>query len=169
MTLPRLALLTVLILALLVPTRPASSQATPSSATGASSSTSRSEAAEIAELLRGYLAHAQERSANERFWAEDVIYTGSTGHRTDKAGILQALAAASAVAPRGQVQRHEAEALQLHEYGDAAVAAFTLVATSQQGNTVTTNRHLITAVFIKRQHLWQAVSWQSTDEAPQAP
>ena len=48
-------------------------------------------AAELTKLLEDFLAGASRNDAemHDRFWAEDLIYTGSAGRRVGKADILK--------------------------------------------------------------------------------
>ena len=54
--------------------------------------------------------------------------------------------------------RYSSEDLQILQYGDTAVVAFTLVGTSAQE----TLRFLNSGTFVKRNGKWQAVNWQAT-------
>ncbi|HWW74504.1 MAG TPA: hypothetical protein VNZ44_03860, partial [Pyrinomonadaceae bacterium] len=47
------------------------------------------DAAELTRLLNEFLAGAgrNDAAAHERFWAEDLVYTGSSGRRVGKADI----------------------------------------------------------------------------------
>jgi hypothetical protein len=49
------------------------------------------DAAELTKLLKDFLAGASRNdlAAHERFWTEDLIYTGSVGRRFGKADILR--------------------------------------------------------------------------------
>lgn len=49
----------------------------------------------LATLLHEFLATADEEEAHQRFWAEDLVYTSSSGLRFGKADILQGFESSS--------------------------------------------------------------------------
>lgn len=124
------------------------------------------DAAELTRLLNEFLTGAgkNDPAAHDRFWADDLIYTRSTGVRTNKAEIMRGFKGPAPLAKPGDpVTIYTAEDIQIHQYGKAAVVAFRLVITttrSDGGKTVSNN--LNTGTFLKRQGKWQAVAWQST-------
>ena len=56
------------------------------------------DAAELTKMLNDFLAGASKNdaAAHDRFWADDLIYTRSTGVRTTKAEIMKGLQSAPA-------------------------------------------------------------------------
>src|SRR4051812_135285 len=70
------------------PATTAGSLASPSGVTATSSSAP--DAAELTQLLKDFLAGASRNdiAVHEQFWADDVIYTSSSGKRRGKADIL---------------------------------------------------------------------------------
>jgi hypothetical protein len=70
-------------------------------------------------LLNDFLAGAATNTAaaHERFWADDLIYTGSSGRRVGKAEILRDVRAAPAGA--GMKTTYAAEDIRIQQYGDA--------------------------------------------------
>lgn len=130
------------------------------------------DAAELRALLDEFLAHAGERSAHERFWADDLVYTSSRGTRTTKAEILAGMAPADGDAPAGgdpasasaapAGPTYWAEDVDIRLYGSAAVVAFRLMIRPAEGSGDEPSFNLNTGTFVKRDGEWRAVAWQST-------
>ena len=57
--------------------------------------------AELTRLLRAFLAGASDLAAHERFWADELVYTGSSGRRIGKADIVRDLHAPPSPRPAG--------------------------------------------------------------------
>ena len=127
------------------------------------------DAAELTKLLNEFLAGASRNdpAVHERFWAEDLIYTRSAGRRVSKADILRELRAASAPKP-GEPKSDEpktvytAEDIRIQQYGDTAIVAFRLVATTDADGVKQVQNLLNSGTFLKRDGKWQVVNWQST-------
>jgi ketosteroid isomerase-like protein len=122
------------------------------------------DADELTKLLKEFLAGASRNDAatHERFWAEDLIYTGSSGRRIGKADIMRDARSAPALKPGDPTTTYAAEDIRIQQYGDTAIVAFRLVGkTEKDGKSVVTN-YLNTGTFLKRNGKWQAVSWQAT-------
>ncbi len=123
-------------------------------------------AAELTQLLREFLAGAATRTnVHERFWADDLIYTGSSGRRIGKADILKDVKGAPPPQPDDPKVTYEAEDVRIQQYGETAVVAFRLVQRTEGEGRVEINRFLNTGTFVKRNGRWQAVAWQATKEA----
>ena len=122
------------------------------------------DAAELTGLLNEFLAGASVNDAavHDRFWADDLIYTRSTGVRTTKAELMKNLQNAPTPKPTDPKTVYSAEDIQIHQYGDAAVVAFRLVAKTTRNGAIAVSNYLNTGTFIKRNNRWQAVAWQST-------
>ena len=122
------------------------------------------DADELTMLLKEFLAGASRDDAatHDRFWAEDLIYTGSSGRRIGKADIMRGARSAPAPKPGDPTTTYGAEDIRIQQYGDTAIVAFRLVGTTRkEGKTVVSN-YLNTGTFLKRNGKWQAVSWQAT-------
>ena len=122
------------------------------------------DAAELNRLLGEFLAGAARNDAatHERFWADDLVYTGSTGRRVGKADIMRDVRGAPPAKPGDPSITYGAEDVRVRLYGDAAVVAFRLVATTARGGQTEVARYLNTGTFLKRGGRWQVVSWQAT-------
>src|SRR5688572_33230068 len=88
-------------------------------------------AAELTKLLNDFLAGASRNDVamHDRFWAEDVIYTGSAGRRRGKADIMKDVRSAPAPNPGDAKTTYTAEAVRIQHYGGTPIVAFRLVAT----------------------------------------
>src|SRR6476619_5463122 len=122
------------------------------------------DAAELTRLLNEFLAGASRGDAaiHERFWADDLIYTRSAGRRVNKAEILNDLRNAPAPKPSDPKTVYTAEDIRIQQYGDTAVVAFRLVATTEVGGATHVANLLNSGTFVKRDGKWQVVNWQST-------
>lgn len=121
-------------------------------------------AAELTKLLEDFLAGASRNDAgmHDRFWAEDVIYTGSSGRRVGKADILKDVRSAPAPRPGDPKTTFSAADVRVQQYGDAAIVAFRLVGTTEREGRTEVANYLNTGTFLKRGGRWQVVSWQAT-------
>lgn len=122
------------------------------------------DASELTRLLKEFLAGASrnDASTHERFWAEDLIYTGSSGRRIGKADILSEVRSAPSPKADELKTNYTAEDIRIHQYGDTAVVAFRLVGNTEEKAKTEVSNYLNTGTFLKRDGRWQAVSWQAT-------
>lgn len=122
------------------------------------------DAAELTKLLNEFLAGASRNDAavHDRFWADDVIYTGSAGRRRGKAEIMHDVRAAPAPKPGDPTTVFTAEDIRIQQYGNTAIVAFRLVATTVKDAKTDVLNYLNSGTFVKRQGKWQVVNWQST-------
>jgi len=122
--------------------------------------------AELIALLNEFLAGASrdDVATHERFWAEELIYTGSGGKRIGKVDILRDVREATAK-PGEPKTTYIAEDVRIQPYGDTAVVAFRLVGTTEHGASAEVTRYLNTGTFVRRDGRWQAVAWQATRAA----
>jgi ketosteroid isomerase-like protein len=128
------------------------------------------DAGELTRLLKEFLDGASRNDAatHDRFWAEDLIYTGSSGRRVGKAEIMRDVRSAAAPKTGDPTTTYGAEDIRIQQYGDTAIVAFRLTArTEKEGKTEVTN-YLNTGTFLKRNGKWQVVSWQATKMSPPA-
>lgn len=122
------------------------------------------DADEILGLLDDFLANADTRSAHERFWAEDLVYTSSRGTRTTRDAILASFDNAPADGAPVPGPVYSADEVQLKRYGETAVVAFRLVATPPGDGPV--DYYFNTGTFVKRDGEWRVVAWQATKIPP---
>src|ERR1044071_2325847 len=121
-------------------------------------------APELTRLLKEFLSGASrnDAAAHERFWADDLIYTGSSGRRVGKADILGDVRKEGPPKPGEEQTIFTAEYIRIQQYGDTAIVAFRLVGTTDKAGKKETKNYLNSGTFLKRNGKWQAVSWQAT-------
>jgi ketosteroid isomerase-like protein len=119
---------------------------------------------ELSALLNEFLAGASRNdpSVHDRFWAEDVIYTGSGGRRRGKADIMKDVRSAPAPKPGDPVTVFSAADVRIQQYGNTAIVAFRLVGTTTKDGKSEVMNYLNSGTFVKRNGKWQVVNWQST-------
>jgi ketosteroid isomerase-like protein len=122
------------------------------------------DASDLTKLLNEFLAGASRNDAavHDRFWAEDVIYTGSAGRRRGKTDIMHDVRSASAPKPSDPTTVFTAEAIRIQQYGNTAIVAFRLVGTTVKDAKTEVMNYLNSGTFVKRNSKWQVVNWQST-------
>ena len=122
------------------------------------------DAAELTKLLHDFLAGAGRNDAamHERFWADDLIYTSAKGLRKGKADIMRDMRSDASPTPADGTTVYTAEDIRIQQYGDAAIVAFRLVATTKKAGAKEVAHYFNTGTFIKRSGKWQAVGWQAT-------
>jgi hypothetical protein len=126
--------------------------------------TATPDAAELTKLLNEFLAGASRNdpAAHERFWADDLIYTRSAGRRVNKAEIMHDVRSAPAPKPDDPKTVYTAEDIRIQQYGNTAIVAFRLVATTEVDGAKQVQNLLNSGTFLKRNDKWQVVNWQST-------
>jgi ketosteroid isomerase-like protein len=122
------------------------------------------DAGELTKLLNGFLAGASRNdpSVHDRFWADDVIYTASAGRRRNKADIMKDVRSAPVPKPGDPTTVYSGEDIRIQQYGNTAIVAFRLVATTQKVGAIDVANYLNSGTFLKRSGKWQVVNWQST-------
>lgn len=120
----------------------------------------------LTRMLNEFLAGASvnDQDAHDRFWAEDLIYTSSTGQRFGKPAIVDRNA------PPEEPQEepsmvYTAEDILINQYGDTAIVAFRLVGKEAGEQTL---NNFNTGTFLRRDGTWKVVAWQSTIIPPEA-
>jgi ketosteroid isomerase-like protein len=127
-------------------------------------------AAELTKLLQDFLAGAgrNDTAMHERFWADDLIYTSALGRRKGKADIMRELREEAPPKPGDETAVYAAEEIRIQQYGDTAIVAFRLVATTDKAGKKEVRNYFNTGTFLKRNGKWQAAGWQAT-AIPNAP
>ena len=125
-------------------------------------SSAESTAVILSRLLDEFLhgASTNDAAMHERFWADDLVYTSSTGARFGKAEIMAGLGESAPADTSGPV--YSARDVDIREFGDTAVVTFRLVA-EQPGEDV--QFFYNSGVFRRGDAGWQAVVWQATRAA----
>jgi hypothetical protein len=127
--------------------------------------------AALTTMLKEFLAGASrdDAAAHDRFWADDLIYTGSGGRRVGKADIMKDVRGATAPRPGDPTTTYGAEDIRIQQYGTTAIVAFRLTATTVHGDTTEVANYLNSGTFLERGGRWQAVCWQATKLPAPAP
>ncbi|HYJ87945.1 MAG TPA: nuclear transport factor 2 family protein [Pyrinomonadaceae bacterium] len=122
------------------------------------------DAADLTKLLNDFLAGASKNDAamHERFWADDLIYTGAVGRRISKADILDDLRKSPTLSRRTTTTTYTAEEIRIQQYGNTAIVAFRLVSTVEGRGNPEITKYFNTGTFLKRNGKWQAAAWQAT-------
>jgi ketosteroid isomerase-like protein len=120
---------------------------------------------ELTKLLNDFLAGASRNDVamHDRFWADDLIYTGSSGWRIGKADIMREVRADEKEPKKDEPPTiFTAEDVRVQQYGDTAIVAFRLVGTTEKDGGKEVKNYLNTGTFLKRNGEWRAVAWQAT-------
>src|SRR5215813_1397120 len=96
------------------------------------------DSAELTRLLKEFLAGASRNDAavHDRFWADDLIYTGSSGRRIGKQDIMRDTRSAPARKPGDPATTYSAEDIRIQQYGTTAIVAFRLIGTTERDGQV---------------------------------
>lgn len=119
----------------------------------------------LRRLLDEFLAGASRNDAamHDRFWADDLIYTRSSGARIGKDELMKGVRDAGPRKAGDAVTMYSAADVRIHRYGITAVVAFRLIGTSTRSDgSRDVDEFLNTGVFVKRNDVWKAVAWQAT-------
>lgn len=114
---------------------------------------------DLTALLHEFLAASHQRAAHETFWADDLIYTSSTGARFGKAEILAGFEDVTA-SDEPPAVAYSAADIDVRVFHASAIVAFKLVGTPADGSAVL--EYFNTGTFRKRGGNWQVVAWQAT-------
>lgn len=128
-------------------------------------STRTSESDALASLVNDFLVNTQDRDTHAAFWANDLVYTSSSGTRFGKREILSGFDEDPAVA--ADWPTYSAEDMSVRIHGDTGVVTFKLVGTPAEGSDEPVMYYFNTGTFLKRQGNWQAIAWQATKIPPQ--
>lgn len=126
---------------------------------GPAGSPGSSDKEDLQDLLDQFLegASVNDTAMHDRFWADDLIYTGSSGIRITKMDIMSDLQHESE--DTGEVPPgYSSDEVQIYVFGQTAVVAFKLIAETASERMEYYN----TGTFIKRDNQWKAVAWQAT-------
>ena len=126
---------------------------------------------EITALLQDFLANSHREAAHERFWAEDLVYSSSSGLRFGKAEIMEGFDASPGETEDASEEpqvTYSGEEVDVRLYGDTAVVAFKLVGRpTDTASGAEVLYYFNTGTFLKRDGVWRAVAWQATKIPPQ--
>lgn len=116
--------------------------------------------AELTAKLHEFMAGASVNDAaiHNRFWADDLIYTSSSGRRFGKKEIMGGFT----TPPAPSTTNYTAENIQIQVYGDVAIVAFRMRGVDRSASEPITTFYLNSGTFLKRDGDWRVVNWQAT-------
>jgi hypothetical protein len=116
--------------------------------------------AELTAKLHDFLENSSTEEAHAQFWAVDLVYTSSNGTRFGKAEIMQGFAEPEDQSAEDPTVIYTGEDVKVQLFGTTAVVTFKLVGTPDDGSIG--QNYYNSGTFLKRDGVWQAVSWQAT-------
>jgi hypothetical protein len=118
---------------------------------------------DLTQMLNEFLAGVTRADTHDRFWADDLIYTSSSGTRTTKSDIMSGFGTTEDEVAGEPGPVFSAEDVQIQVYGATAVVAFRLVATPPPGSeALGVQNYFNTGTFLQRDGVWKVVAWQAT-------
>jgi len=125
---------------------------------------------ELTDMLQEFLSTSHTRAAHKRFWADDLVYTSSSGLRFGKADIMQRYESEEDNDGSTEVEpqvAYSGEDIDVRIYGTTAIVAFKLVGTpTNEAAKDDVLYYFNTGTFLKRDGVWQVVAWQATKIPP---
>ena len=115
---------------------------------------------DLTAMLQDFLANADKEAAHDKFWADDLVYTSSSGLRFGKADIMSGFDGTDDASDAPPAITYTGEEVDVRLYGDAAVVAFKLVGAPADGSDDL--YYYNTGTFLKRDSVWKVVAWQAT-------
>jgi Domain of unknown function (DUF4440) len=116
----------------------------------------------VTRLLQEFLLHNDDPAQHERFWAADLVYTGSKGAVRSKAEIMKMIAGSKAD-PAQPKETYTAEDILVRPYGTTAALTFRLVRHTADGQVEYFRN---SGTLLLRDGQWQVVTWQATKVSP---
>ncbi len=107
-------------------------------------------------LLTEFLDNVESEEMHDRFWAEDLIYTSSSGKRFGKATIMAGFEDENS-AP-GPIYSAEETTIKILKK-DVALVVFKLLSNASDGIKT---EYLNSGTFVKSKGQWKVINWQAT-------
>jgi ketosteroid isomerase-like protein len=115
---------------------------------------------DIRVLLDEFLAKVDQEQMHDRFWADELIYTGSSGRRIGKKDIMAGFQdTGSSDEPK---TTYTAEDVQIKVMGEVAILAFKLVANTISGEETSISSYYNSGTLQKQNGAWKVILWQAT-------
>ncbi|MGX5914772.1 nuclear transport factor 2 family protein [Aliidiomarina sp. Khilg15.8] len=123
--------------------------------------------AEVTQTLERFLhgASVNDATIHDHFWADDLTYTSSSGHRFGKADLMQGVREGDQIDEAQVDVWYSAAEVSIKPLGDNVILNFTLVATPSEGNEAPVQRFFNSGVLIHQDGRWQALNWHATRAA----
>mgnify|MGYP006266429193 CR=1 FL=1 len=113
---------------------------------------------QLRSLVDEFLEKVDSKEMHDRFWAEDLIYTSSSGTRFGKSQIMSGFDEENTTDEAGPSYSAEEVQVKLLS-GKVAVVAFKLVAVDRAGERT---EYWNSGTFQWRDQSWKVVNWQAT-------
>lgn len=116
--------------------------------------------AELTAKLHEFMAGASVNDAaiHNTFWADDLIYTSSTGRRFGKKEIMDGLSSSRTPS----TTTYTADEIRIQIYDDVAIVAFRMRGVDRSASEPITSFYLNSGTFVNRDGEWRVVNWQAT-------
>lgn len=113
-------------------------------------------------MLKSFLAGSDTEAAHAAFWADDLVYTSSSGLRFGKPEIMAGFEGSEAEdAPPATT--YSASDIDIRVYDDTAIVAFKLIGAPAANSEAKAEEYFFnTGTFLRRNGKWQVVAWQAT-------
>ncbi len=126
--------------------------------------------ADIETLLNNFLANTlkDDLKNHNRFWADDLVYTSSSGTRFDKSVIIDGIKkerndkSNKATDTSAEAPSYWAEETDVRMYGTTAIVAFKLGAKWKEDKKDKFQFYYNTGTLLKRDGQWKVIAWQAT-------
>ncbi|QSE98860.1 nuclear transport factor 2 family protein [Fulvivirga lutea] len=114
----------------------------------------------LTNLVNEFLSKVDSKEMHDRFWAEDLIYTSSSGKRFGKETIMSGFSSSEEDSNSEPGPSYSAEDIQVNLLSnEVAIVAFKLVSLTSDGSI---SQYLNSGTFQKKKGLWKVVNWQAT-------
>ncbi|MFU8784426.1 nuclear transport factor 2 family protein [Aliidiomarina sp.] len=107
-----------------------------------------------------YGASVNDATIHDQFWAEELIYTSSSGSRFGKTELMAGMEGTMPTSEENVTTWFTASNPHINYVEGVAIANFVLVASNPAGEVQ--NRYYNTGVFVFRDMRWQAINWNAT-------
>lgn len=122
---------------------------------------------EVTQTLERFLygASVNDAAIHDSFWAEDLVYTSSSGHRFGKPDLMEGVHESGEIEEADVEIWYEAEDIATKTVGETVILTFTLVAMPAAGNDEPVQRFFNSGVLVQMDDRWQALNWHATAAA----
>lgn len=115
----------------------------------------------LTDLIDEFLSKVDKKEMHDRFWADDLIYTSSSGSRFGKETIIAGFKESNnedSETEKGPTYTAENTQVKILS-AEIAIVAFKLVSINAEGART---EYLNSGTLQKRNGLWKVVNWQAT-------
>ena len=110
----------------------------------------------IKTKLNNFLENVSDRETHDNFWADDLVYTSSSGSRFGKASIMEGFN--NSQEQEDTDSPYSAEEVNISIFGETAILTFKLVNATNEVR----EEYLNSGTLLKREGEWKVVCWQAT-------